>query len=146
MYIFSHKGETDSVRYLFNNFNKDKTVSSLELVEELCKIHPRYANGKAETFPFKNIETNKEILQFISKTQSEWKNEIFSLYNKEKIKKITGRLTIFALSLIDKKLAEILMQDEFLSTLINEIREKPYESLLNEDKKQLWNQLSILLN
>jgi hypothetical protein len=148
MYIFfkEEEEETDAVKSIFSKFDQDKTISSLEVVEEICKIRPKYANEKAGTFPFTKIKTNKEIAQLISKTSSEWKKEIHSLYTKEKVPQLTGRLTIFGLTLIDKKLAEILMQNKFLPTLIDEIRGRPYESLLNEDKKQLWKQLSKQLS
>ena len=135
-----------SVRNLFNNINRNyKTISSLEVIEELCKMHPEYGNGNAGKFPFEKMEASKETVQFISETPSTWMSKINSLYNKEKTKIIHGRLIIIGLSLIDKKLAETLIQHEFLSTIINEIKEKPYESLLNEDNLQLWKQLSILL-
>ena len=42
-----------SVRNLFHNINRNyKTISSLEVIEELCKMHPEYANGNAGKFPF----------------------------------------------------------------------------------------------
>ena len=135
-----------SVQNLFNNINRNyKTISSLEIIEELCKMHSEYANGKAGKFSFERMKTSKKAIQFISETPSIWKSKINSLYNKERTKIIHGRLIIIGLSLIDKKLAETLIQDEFLSTIINEVEEKPFESLLNEDKLELWKQLSILL-
>jgi len=137
---------SSSVQNLFNNIGRNyKTISSLEITEELSKMHSEYAKGKAGKFPFEKMKTSKEAIQFISETPLTWMSKINSLYNKERTKIIHGRLIIIGLSLIDKKLAETLIPDEFLSTIINEIEEKPFESLLNEDKLKLWRQLSILL-
>ena len=74
-----------SVQNLFNNIGRNyKTISSLETTEELCKMHPEYANGKAGKFPFERMKTSKETIQFISETPSTWMSKINSLYKKER--------------------------------------------------------------
>jgi hypothetical protein len=124
---------SSSVTSAIKDFADGEKVQALAIVESIVRRHPEYIGGMA-----KKILSLENISKGESRPILEWLQEVCSLYNKNKVQELHGRLFILGLNLLDQNLGRQLYITRFLRYLSEEIKEQPVYSLFTQRGHELW--------
>lgn len=125
---------SNSVAATVNSLDSNLKIDSFDLVRLLLDKHPEYAKTESKTI----LKSDRPNLKLEEKTREEWLNEINSLYNKNIVKFIHGRIFILGICLIDKNIGKYLSNSGFMDSLLEEIEERPVNVLFTEKGQYLF--------
>jgi len=116
-----------SVREVRSAFETGTTVSSMDLVQALARLHPEYAKGRFEKV------AHESYLQrtFDIRPLEEWFSNVDQLFDPETVPELHGRLFALGLCELDHHLKEVFETTGILSALHDELKEE-FTALLNE--------------
>src|SRR5690242_13354115 len=97
-----------SVRYTAGRVGTDE-LSAYEVVAELLKSHPTYADGRARFFDVGAAPPGAERLGF-----GEWLMRVRPLFDPALLDELTTRTVVWGLALLDRQLLTRLERDGFL--------------------------------
>lgn len=101
-------GMSKSVRYTAGRIGTAE-LSAYEVVAELLKTHPDYADGRARYFDVGAAPPSAERLGF-----AEWLMRVRPLFDRTLLDELTTRTVVWGLALLDRQLLTRLERDGFL--------------------------------
>ena len=118
---------SDAVRRAHDRRSTEKLTAS-DVVAELLKTHPEYADGRAGSFDVGAAPPDAQRLLFM-----EWLARVRPLFDPTLVDKLTTRTVVWGLALLDRRLRDRLERDGFLTAF----RAHRTEEILSPDGRAL---------
>jgi hypothetical protein len=124
---------SDAVRLVHSRRSAEK-LTSYDVVMELLKTHPEYADGRAGTFDLGAMPPDVQRLLFI-----EWLARVRPLFDSTRVDILTTRTVVWGLALLDSTLRDRLERDGFLTAF----RAPQTEEILSPEGRALLTQGNV---
>lgn len=125
---------SDAVRLAHSRHSAEK-LTAYDAVTELLKTHPEYADGRAGSFDVGTAPTDVQRLLFI-----EWLARVRPLFDSALVDRLTTRMVVWGLALLDSRLRDRLERDGFLTAFLS----RTTEGILSPEGLALLTQANVL--